>query len=230
MIEEPNISRLARTIGDTTRIRMLTLLMQGRALTAKELAYGSGVEPATATAHLQRLEGDGFVNSTTQGRHKYFSLASADVARLIESLMVVAPQTESNSTKKKIADPVRLARFCYDHLAGKLGTHLREELLSRNLLIQADKAFFITTDGEQWFQSFGIDLSALRRSRRQFAYQCLDWSERKDHVAGALAAALAQRMITLGWITRNKNSRIVSITKLGQKALAEQLGFSISNT
>jgi DNA-binding transcriptional ArsR family regulator len=227
MIEEPDIGRLARTIGDMTRIRMLTLLMEGRVLTAKELAYGAGVEPATATAHLRRLEDDGFVGSTAQGRHKYFRLASADVAQLIESLMVVAPQMKPRKEPKQSGDRIRVARFCYDHLAGQLGTRLTESLLSRGLLLEQDKAFALSAAGEDWFGSFGIDLPAVRRTRRAFAYRCLDWSERKDHLAGALGAALAERMVALGWITRNKNSRIVSISPIGRRALARRFGVSL---
>jgi DNA-binding transcriptional ArsR family regulator len=224
MIEEPDISRLARTIGDMTRIRMLTLLMEGRALTAKELAYGSGVEPATATAHLNRLRDDGFVGSTAQGRHRYFQLASPEVARLIEALMVVAPTLKPNCAHHD--HPIRRARFCYDHLAGELGTQLTEFLLAGDLLLKQEKAFVPSREGEAWFRSFGVDLQALRRTRRELAYRCLDWSERKDHLAGALGAAMAQRMIVLGWITRTKDSRVVAISTGGRRALARRFGIS----
>jgi DNA-binding transcriptional ArsR family regulator len=224
MIEEPDVSRLARTIGDMTRIRMLTLLMEGRALTAKELAYGAGVEPATATAHLHRLHGDGFIGSTAQGRHKYFRLASPEVARLIEALMVVAPTLKPNSTQHE--HPIRRARFCYDHLAGEFGTQLTEVLVARGLLLKQEKAFVPSAEGEAWFSSFGIDLPALRRTRRELAYRCLDWSERNDHLAGALGAAMAQRMIELGWISRTKDSRVVSISTAGRRALARRFGIS----
>src|SRR5262245_49636777 len=120
MNSEPDFSRLARTIGDATRMRMLVLLMEGRALTAKELAYGSGVEPATATAHLARLQSDGLLSSVAQGRHKYFRLASPAVAQLVESMMVLAPRARPS---RELED-IHVARFCYDHLAGRLGTRL----------------------------------------------------------------------------------------------------------
>lgn len=222
MTHDPNLSRLARTIGDPTRIRMLTLLMEGRALTAKELALGAGVEPATASAHLRRLLDDELVESTAQGRHKYFRLASLEVAQLIESLMVMAPRPKSAAKQKD--DPLRVARFCYDHLAGQLGTHLTEAMLARGLLMPQGRDFALTAEGQEWLQAFGLDLAALRGSRRKFAPQCLDWTERKDHLGGALGAAIAQQMIALGWITRTKHTRVVTITESGRAALAAGFG------
>lgn len=219
---DPDLSRIARTIGDPTRIQMLRLLMEGRALTAKELALGAGVEPATATAHLRRLLDDALVESTAQGRHKYFRLASPRVAQLIEALMVMAPQ--ATRAVRRNNDPIRVARFCYDHLAGQLGTRLTEALLTRGILVEQGKDFLLSADGEIWLQAFGIELSALRRSRRKFAHQCLDWSERKDHLGGALGAAIAQRMLALGWIVRTRHSRVVTITDTGHAALAERFG------
>ena len=226
MNDEPDLSRLARTIGDPTRIQMLALLMEGRALTAKELAYGTDIKPATATTHLRQLLEDKLLDMTTQGRHKYFRLASPEVARLIESLMVFAP-------KRKHVGPtvghnaICTARFCYDHLAGKLGTQLTDVLVKRGLLETEDGTFLLTEQGETRFGEFGIDTKALQKSRRQFAYPCLDWSERRDHLAGALGATLAKRMIELGWLTRNKHSRAVSITADGRSALAEQFGIAL---
>ncbi len=222
MDHDPDLSRLARTIGDPTRIRMLTLLMEGRALTAKELALGAGVEPATATAHLQRLLEDGLLESSAQGRHKYFRLASPQVAQLIESLMVMAPRPKRASKPENT--PIRLARFCYDHLAGQLGTRLTEALLAHGLLVSQGRDFALTPEGENWLQTLGIDLVVLRGSRRKFAHQCLDWSERKDHLGGALGAAIAQRMIDLGWITRTKHTRVVGITDAGHEALTARFG------
>ncbi|SFB13648.1 transcriptional regulator, ArsR family [Collimonas sp. OK607] len=226
MNDEPDLSRLARTIGDPTRIRMLSLLMEGRALTAKELAYGTEIKPATATAHLRQLLDDKLLDMTTQGRHKYFRLASPEVARLIESLMVFAPK------RKRIGpatgnDAICTARFCYDHLAGKLGTRLTEVLIERGLLNADDGVFSLSAQGETWFNGLGINTAELQKSRRQFAYPCLDWSERRDHLAGALGATLAKRMIELGWLTRTKNSRVVGITPEGRTALAEQFGIAL---
>ena len=227
MDAEPDIARLARAIGDSTRIRMLNALMEGRALTAKELAYGAGIAPATATAHLGKLEGENLVTSATQGRHKYFRLASPEVAHLIESLTALAPRPRA--TRSLPEQPIRVARFCYDHLAGRLGTRLTDALTARGLLTTADRLFVVTRKGESWFESFDIDLARLRRSRRKFAYRCLDWSERRDHLGGALGAAIAQRLLTLGWIEKNRRSRVLSVTKTGRRALAKQLGVTLES-
>jgi DNA-binding transcriptional ArsR family regulator len=225
MDAEPDIARLARAIGDATRIRMLNALMEGRALTAKELAYGSDVAPATATAHLSKLEDEGLVTATTQGRHKYFRLASADVAHLIESLTALAPQPRNAAPRPE--QPIRVARFCYDHLAGRLGTRLTEALIGRGLLAAADSMFVVTRKGESWFEAFDIDLPRLRRSRRKFAYRCLDWSERRDHLGGALGAAVAQRFVALGWIEKARRSRVVSVTRTGRRELLKRFGVSL---
>jgi DNA-binding transcriptional ArsR family regulator len=223
MNAEPDISRIARTIGDPTRIRMLTLLMEGRALTAKELAYGSGVEPATASVHLQRLLADSLVVSTTQGRHKYFRLASPHVARCIESLMVVAMPGKASASTDSLP-PIRLARFCYDHLAGRIATGIAQSLVSRKLLHRHEKDFVLTASGERWFRQFGIDPAALAGSRRRFLYPCLDWSERQDHLGGALAAALAKHMIESRWLKRKPDTRIAFITQTGREALLSHFG------
>jgi DNA-binding transcriptional ArsR family regulator len=224
MSEEPDIETLARTIGDPTRIRMLNLLMEGRALTAKELAYGAGVEPATATAHLKRLLADRLVTIAAQGRHKYVRLASPEIAQLMELLMALAPRAEVRRPVPRVEASLRHARMCYDHLAGELGIGVTDALVKQGLLRKEDDAFAVTRRGESWFAEMGIDLAALRGKRRKFAAQCLDWSERRDHLGGALGAALATRLLDLGWITRKRNSRAVNVTELGQRKLTQQLG------
>lgn len=224
MPAEPDIARLARTIGDPTRIRMLSLLMEGRALTAKELAHGANVEPATATSHLQRLLRDQLVISTTQGRHKYFRLASPRVAECIESLMGVALPSEKTVADR--SEPIHHARLCYDHLAGKLGTQITAILLGRGLMRLDGKQFVLSPKGKRWLGEFGIDVAAMIQSRRRFAPVCLDWSERRDHLGGALGAALAHRMIGAGWLKRRPGSRVLSVTKSGHDALAGYFGIA----
>jgi DNA-binding transcriptional ArsR family regulator len=222
MDAEPDIGRIARTIGDPTRIRMLTLLMEGRALTAKELAHGSGVQPATATAHLGRLLGDALVMATTQGRHKYFRLASSHVAQCVESLLTIAPPAAPAASAPP--HPIRQARFCYDHLAGRLGIQITEALLQRGMLRLKGREFTVSPKGDRWFAKLGIEISAVERIRRKFACGCLDWSERKDHLGGALGAALAQRLLDRGWLKRQPGTRVVLVTKLGGTELASHLG------
>jgi DNA-binding transcriptional ArsR family regulator len=224
MNAEPDLARLAATVGDPRRIQMLALLMEGRALTAKELALGSGITPATATSHLRRLLHDGLLASTSQGRHKYFRLASEQVAHLIESLMQVAPRRQPGSAHA--AEPIRQARYCYDHLAGSLGTGLLALLLRKGWLVNdlADttaKQLELTPRGVKAFTSLGLDVATTRTRRRQFACRCLDWSERRDHLGGALGAALAEHLQASHWIERKKHSRVVAVTALGREQLAQ---------
>ncbi len=222
MIAQPDVARVARTIGDPTRMRMLILLTEGRALTAKELAYGTGIEPATGSTHLARLLTDSLVHSRTQGRHKYFRLASADVARCIESLMAIALPEKSET--ESVITPIHMARFCYDHLAGRLAIDIKRALVAKRFVTEGDGEFAVSKKGEGWLEEFGIDLAQLRHGRRKFAPLCLDWSERKDHIGGALGAALARRMLNENWISRKQDSRIVKVTPKGKLRLKATFG------
>lgn len=224
MHAEPDLARLATTVGDPRPIQMLALLMEGRALTAKELALGAGITPATATAHLKRLVDDGLLAGTSQGRHKYFRLASEHVAHLVESLMRVAPRRLP--VPAHAAKPIRQARFCYDHLAGSLGTGLLALLMRKGWLVNdstdaAARQLELTSKGTKALTTLGIDLTGAHARRRQFACRCLDWSERRDHLGGALGAALAEHLQTAHWIERKKNSRVVAVTALGRDRLGQ---------
>jgi DNA-binding transcriptional ArsR family regulator len=221
MHAEPDLARIAATVGDARRIQMLSLLMEGRALTAKELALGAGIEPATASAHLKRLLDDGLLASASQGRHKYFRFASEHVAQLVESLMRVAPRRPV-PTAAQHEEPIRRARFCYDHLAGSLGTGLFTLMLKKGWL--ADEApqakeLRLTPRGEKALTTLHVDVAAAHARRRQFACRCLDWSERRDHLGGALGAAVAQQLQSLHWIERRKHSREVKVTVQGAEGL-----------
>ena len=218
---EPDLARIAVTVGDPRRIQMLALLMEGRALTAKELALGAGIEPATATSHLKRLTDDGLLDVATQGRHKYFRFASEQVAQLVENLMRVAPR-RAVATVGPAADPMREARFCYDHLAGTLGTSLFAHLLRKGWVADVGsdgKQLELTPRGGKALANLGIDVDAARTRRRLFACRCLDWSERRDHLGGALGAAIADHCQAEKWIERRKHSRAVRVTPAGAAAL-----------
>ncbi|AMO21742.1 helix-turn-helix transcriptional regulator [Ramlibacter solisilvae] len=219
MESEPDLARIAATVGDARRIRMLALLMEGRALTAKELALGTGVEPATATSHLKRLVDDGLLVAASQGRHKYFRFASEQVAQLVESLMRVAPRRKAPAPAAH--EPIRAARFCYDHLAGSLGTGLLALWLRKGWLADGGdpKQLEVTARGEKALAALGVDLAAARARRRQFACRCLDWSERQDHLGGALGAAVAEHFRAQRWIERSKHSRVVRVTPQGEREL-----------
>lgn len=221
MTVEPDLARLARTIGDPTRMRMLHLLMGGRALTAKELTYGAGVEPATGTVHLQKLLADSLVSARTQGRNKYFRLASPQVARCLEAMMAVAVRGEASVEKRS---PMQEARICYDHLAGRLAIELTHTLVARKVLHMTGTDFALTSKGELWCGGFGIDLKEIHRSRRKFAPYCLDWSERREHIGGALGSAIAERFADRKWIKREPDSRVVHVTAAGVRALRSQFG------
>lgn len=225
MHAEPDLARIAATVGDARRIQMLSLLMEGRALTAKELALGAGIEPATASAHLKRLMEDGLLASAAQGRHKYFRFASEHVAQLVESLMRVAPRRPVASAARQ-DEPIRRARFCYDHLAGSLGTGLFTLMVKKGWL-QDDATqpnqLQLTPRGDKALSALDVDVGAAQARRRQFACRCLDWSERRDHLGGALGAAIAQQLQALRWIERRKHSREVKVTAQGAEGL-RQLG------
>ncbi|MBC5783184.1 winged helix-turn-helix transcriptional regulator [Ramlibacter sp. USB13] len=221
MEAEPDLARIAATVGDPRRIQMLALLMEGRALTAKELALGAGVEPATASTHLKRLLEDGLLEAAAQGRHKYFRFASEQVAQLVESLMRVAPRRVA-AVRPSTPQPLRRARYCYDHLAGALGTGLLAHMLRKGWL-QDDaepKQLALTPRGTKALGQLGVDVEAAQARRRQFACRCLDWSERRDHLGGALGAALADELQARHWIERRKHSREVRITPAGEEALS----------
>lgn len=226
----PDLARIAATVGDPRRIQMLALLMEGRALTAKELALGAGIEPATASAHLKRLLEDGLLESAAQGRHKYFRFASQDVAQLVETLMRVAPPMKAGGARMAAREePERRARFCYDHLAGALGTGLLAVML-RQGWVKDDatdaKQLAVTPRGRKALQALDVDVDAAQARRRQFACRCLDWSERRDHLGGALGAAIAEAVQAKRWIERKKHSRVVRVTAEGEAGFTG-LGLSL---
>jgi DNA-binding transcriptional ArsR family regulator len=220
---EPDLSRLAGSLGDATRVRMLALLLDGRALTAKELAHGAGVVPATASTHLKRLVLDGLLGVKAQGRHRYFALTSTRVADCVESLLTLAAPAREPAPAAR-ARPIHEARFCYDHLAGRLGVRVTCSLVQRGVLRLGDRAFELTRPGAQWLARIGVDVNAATAVRRRFAYACLDWSERQDHLGGALGAALADRFVSAGWVKRAGDSRAVIVTPAGEGALSEYFG------
>jgi DNA-binding transcriptional ArsR family regulator len=228
--DQNGLESFAKIIGDATRIRMLQLLMEGRALTAKELAYGAHVEPATATQHLRRLQEGGLITVKLQGRHKYFRPASPQVAELMELLMVLAPDQKGRTVGPRVEEPLRRGRMCYDHLAGELGIGITEALVKQGILRKEADAFALTRRGADWFAGLGIDVEAARALRRKFAATCLDWSERRDHLGGALGAALAERLVDLGWIARKRNSRAVSVTETGRRRLAEEFRLDLADS
>jgi DNA-binding transcriptional ArsR family regulator len=222
----PAIAGIATLIGDAARADVLTALLADRALSATELAGIAGVTKSTISAHLEKLFRGGLVAVDRQGRHKYFRLSHPDVARALESLMGVAWRTGALRLRVGPIDPaLRKARVCYDHLAGELGVFVHESLVTRGALItstgsgRGQASIELTAVGERLIQSLGIDVDALRTRRRSFCHACLDWSERRHHLAGALGAALLGRITELRWARRARSSRALVFSPVGEAAL-----------
>jgi DNA-binding transcriptional ArsR family regulator len=223
MRDGPNIARVAGMIGEPARAEMLSVLMGGQALTATELAAAANVTKQTASAHLAKLLEAQLVTVESQGRHRYFRLADDDVAHLLESLMGVAFRSGAVRVRTSPREPaLRNARVCYDHLAGDQGVQVLDALLRRKLLRRRDNAIELTAAGEDFLREFGIDIEALAAKRRPLCRTCLDWSVRRHHLGGAVGAELLQRMLTLGWARRVKNSRVVAFTPTGEAALTRK--------
>jgi len=222
MKDGPNIARIASLLGDPARADVLTALMTDRALTATELAAIAGVTKQTMSAHLSKLLDAALLAVDQQGRHRYFRLADPDVAALLESLMGVAFRT---GAVRLIASPrepaLRRARMCYDHLAGELGVTAYEALLRHGVIENTRGALELSGCGVEWFSRLGIDTAAAVRQRRTFCRSCMDWSERRHHLAGALGAALWSRIADLKWAARDAHSRVIRFTPRGQRAFRE---------
>lgn len=224
-----NIAQVAALVGDSARATMLAALMDGRALTAGELAFLARVSAPTASAHLAKLLDGRLVSVVNQGRHRYFRLASPLVARMLESIDLVAaleapPRHRPTGPRD---EALRRARLCYDHLAGSLGVALADALIARGHVVLGDDGGEVTASGAKFLRDFGIDPQAAAKRRRAFCKPCLDWSERRPHIAGAVGAALARRCLEAGWIERIRDTRAVAVTGKGLRALRQELGIDL---
>jgi DNA-binding transcriptional ArsR family regulator len=221
---DADIAAIASVIGHPARGRMLTALMDGRALPAGELARAAGVSPSTASAHLARLTESGLVAAEHRGRHRYHRLAGAQVAEVIEGLALLAPESPVRSLRdgnRTVAH--RAARSCYDHLAGALGVAVTEALCAAGALGAADLGL---RDGAP-FAALGVDPAALGGGRRPLTRSCVDWSERRPHLAGALGAALLGALLDDGWLVRRPHGRAVAVTPRGAARLRDAVGIDI---
>lgn len=219
MREGPDIAYIASLIGDPARANILTALMSGKALTASELAQEAGVTLQTASSHLSKLDAGGLLRPRKQGRHKYFSLASDDVAHVLEGLMGLA--AGAGHTRKRTGPKdakLRKARVCYNHLAGDMGTHMFDSLVSQGYLSIDGDDLVLTETGAQFVSEFGIDLDALSRARAPLCRECLDWSERRSHLGGSLGRAFLSRFEGMSWIKRDKDTRVITFSTMGAKA------------
>lgn len=219
-------SGIAAAIGEPARARMLYCLLDNRARTSTELAVVAEVSPSTASIHLHRLRSARLVHMRVQGKHRYYTLGGSEVAAVLEGLSVLAggprvpfaPHTPNR---------LRAARTCYDHIAGTLGVSLRDRFEALGWLSGGDPAYELTPKGIQALQAMGIDVESARTLRRRFAFGCLDWSERRSHIGGALGAALLQVALKRKWVTQDLDGRALSLTSFGRREMLARFGLHL---
>ncbi len=215
-------------LGEPARATMLWSLLDGKALTATELAICAEISSQSASMHLAKLVQADILRVESQGRHRYYRLARPEVAYVVEALASLVPEgKKGKETAVPPANGIRYCRTCYDHLAGKVAVEITGQLLKREILIASADQFTVSQQGWQWLNALGIENAQMKNQRRKLARQCLDWSERKHHVAGALGAALLNKWLELGWVKRQKNSRAAIITADGQKGLYRLLQLNV---
>jgi DNA-binding transcriptional ArsR family regulator len=219
------LSRIAAAIAEPARARMLCCLMDGHARTSTELAAVADVSPSTASAHLARLKAEQLLTVLVQGRHRYYKLAGHEIGAALEALLVVAglprPEFVPNTPPE-----LRRARTCYDHMAGTLAVGLHDQWLAQGWIAApgpADLDYVLTDAGTAGMDQLGIDVQAARILRRRFACACLDWSERRPHVGGALGAAFLQLALRRGWVERRLDSRVLLVTSKGEQRFGSML-------
>jgi DNA-binding transcriptional ArsR family regulator len=226
-----DIAPAAALMADPARAAMLGALLGGTPLSAGELSHLAGVSPATASAHLARLLDGGLVAVTKQGRHRYYRLAGHEVATVLEALAQISPVRPVRSLRQsREAAALAQARTCYDHLAGRAGVELLDALLRTRILngngSNVGAEYEVTARGAEKLAGFGVDVTQVRQSRRRFAGACLDWTQRRPHLNGALGAAVTGRLLDLGWLERGPSRRAVRVTGPGQDGLAATFGWS----
>ena len=228
MTDARGVARLAHLLADETRATICLSLLDGRAWTATELAHAAGVAPSTASAHLDQLVDGGLLVQERQGRHRYLRLADARAATLVEDLAAhCEPSAVPTGSLRVVSANAALvdARTCYDHLAGKLGVAVLDALCDKGLVERRD-GLALTVDGAQWLTALGADVPALRASRRPMVRDCLDWTERRHHLAGAAGAAVCERFVAHGWVERTRRPRALRVSERGRAALADELGLA----
>jgi DNA-binding transcriptional ArsR family regulator len=227
MSDTTKFAMVAALLGDPARANMLNALMDGRALTASELAYAAHVSAPTTSGHLSKLTEAGLISLERQGRHHYYRLSSPLVGQMIEGIMAVAgAETEPRRTAWRGGEALRNARTCYDHLAGRVAVALADRLAAQDHVRLGADGGELTESGQEFLAAFGVDLTP--RGRRIFCRPCLDWSERRPHLAGVVGATIANRCFDLGWIKRQRDTRAVLITDEGKQGFAAQFGLALS--
>ena len=229
MITGSIIAETAALVGDPARATMLSALIDGRPLTASELAVAAHITPQTASTHLAKLTEAGLLSVARTGRHRCFRLASPAVVDMIDGIVAVA--LEKRPRYRPLSRRARAlgeARICYDHLAGRLSVDLTDALVAREYVVLDGEAAEITTAGIRFLAGFGVELPGLRSARRHFCRLCLDWTERRPHIAGAVGAAITKRYFDLGWMERMEHSHAVIVTPLGRRGFQQTFGIDAS--
>jgi DNA-binding transcriptional ArsR family regulator len=220
-------SEIAAAIGEPARARMLYCLADGHARTSTELAMVADVSPSTASVHLQRLTTQRLVKVLAQGKHRYYSLEGPSVAAALEALSVLAGGRSRNAFKASTPEGLRAARTCYDHIAGVLGVSLHDRFTALRWLCvdsKEENAYELTPSGVKALEELGIDIVAARALRRRFAFPCVDWSERRPHLGGAVGAALLKVALKRKWVTPELDSRALHVTGVGRREMSARFG------
>ena len=231
-VYDVDVASIAALIGDPARCTMLNALLGGSALPAGTLARLAGISPATATGHLHKLVDAGLVQVVAQGRHRYHRLSGPQVASALEALALLAPPVPVRSLRQsRSASTLAEARTCYDHLAGRLGVALAEALLEMKVLEPIDERDHrLTAAGRELLARLGIEAAPLEQSRRAFARSCLDWTERRPHLAGALPSQLLSMMVREGWLCHDPAGRALQVTKKGAAALFTAFRLNVADS
>lgn len=217
---EDQFIKTATLIGDATRASILWNLLDGKAFTATELAIAVETSAQNISMHLGKLLDADLISVEKQGRHKYYRFSNKEVAYAVEAMANLIPKPEISAKKKtENYPPIKYCRTCYDHLAGKIGVALADSLLEQKIIIEKNNTFEITSEGEKWFSDFGVNIGDAKKQKRIFLKPCLDWSERRYHIAGSVGTLLLNKMLEQDWIRRTKDSRAIIITGKGEKEM-----------
>jgi len=223
------LASVGALIGEPARATILVYLLDGLARTAGQLAFTANISAQSASAHLSKLVDGGLLSVQSSGRHRYYSLAGPEVAHALEALGAISTRPRPADARRSLpSEDMYTARSCYDHLAARVAVELAQALEERKIVrSQGEADYELGSAGRDWFAGLDIDVDEIRRSRRHFARKCVDWTERRPHIAGALGAALCSRLITLGWIARRRDTRALRLTTQGARKLRAHFGLTL---
>ncbi|MDB5006819.1 MAG: ArsR family transcriptional regulator [Mucilaginibacter sp.] len=226
-MEIKQLEDVAGLIGDSSRVKILWSLLDGRAYTATELSVFADLSRQNTSMHLSKLVEANILQVSSQGRHRYYSYARIEVAQAIEAIGALVPAPGLKSPEKMKSDPLRYCRTCYDHIAGSVGVTITDQLLKFGYLTQVEDKFNLTPSGKKFFNDFGIDTGFLYKQKRKVTRPCLDWSERRFHLAGSLGAVFLEKLLANDCLRRTDHSRALVITYKGKKELFDLLDIQI---